>query len=522
MKPAEMKAALRAHRFEYFSENNLVLRPKEMDKGLIPFHLKPAQQLLHDKCEEQLATKGRVRLLVVKGRQLGSSTYVGGRYYWKVVHRDGVRAFILTHDQGGTDALFEMTRRFHENNPNAPSVSGNSTKALSFAMQDSGYKVGTAGSKAVGRGQTIQYMHGSECAFWPNAEEHIRGVMNAVPKSNGTEIIFESTGDGPQGTFYEMCKAALNGEGEFEVLFVGWWLDPDYQAEAPDDWELPDEFADYQTHNRLTREQTYWAYLKNSETADSLGEPREKINWMFRREYPQNTMEAFQTAGDNSFIAPNHVMAGRKNTVAQDPHNLPLVLGVDPAQGGKDKTGFIDRRGRIAGKRMFELIDEPNSMEIARKIILFIKEHDPAAVFVDFGGGGKEICDIVESQGFGKFINPVNFGKNASDRRRFMNKRAEMWSEMREWLRSPLGVSIPDDDNLQASLCAPEWGPGATMEKPDGRLLLESKDHIRARIGSSPDIADALALTFAMPLYEDTTEHVGHARAARGDKHAGY
>lgn len=526
MPPSKRSLAL-AHHFPLFSATHLKIRPKEVDAGLISFCLNPAQQLLHDTCERQLRERGRVRLLVVKGRQLGSSTYVGGRYYHKTSMRDGVRAFILTHDQEGTDALFEMTRRYHEHNPKAPPVSRSSAKELMFSDTDSGYKVGTAGSKAVGRGQTIQYFHGSEVAFWPNADSHIRGVLNAVPKSGGTEIIFESTGDGPQGAFYKMCMAALGEKGAdgdydagFEVLFIGWWLDPNYRATPPEHWEPPEEFETYRRHNDLDLEQTYWAYLKNAESADALGVDRDKICWMFRREYPQNVAEAFQTAGDSCFIAPNLVMAARKNIVAQTP-DLPLILGVDPAQGGKDKTAMIDRKGRIAGRRIFELLDEPDAMEIARRIIIFIKQHDPAKVFIDFGGGGKEIADIVSNQGFGKYITAVNFGKKASDSKRFMNRRAEMWADTLEWLKSEAGVSIPDDDDLQASLCAPEWGPGATIEKPDGRLQLESKDHIRERLGKSPDIADALALTFAMPVAEDTTDYVGHS-AKRGDKHTGY
>ena len=195
-----------ATEFPFFAERALKIRPKEVGKGIVPFRLNPAQEELHRQLEEIRARKGYIRALVLKGRQMGVSTYVGARFYWRTSTRKGVRTFILTQEQEATDAIFEMTRRYHENNWMAPTSGAASVKELTFPSLESGYKVGTAGSKAVGRGQTIQQFHGSEVAFWPNAELHIGGILEAVPYVRGTEIISESTANGPQGIFYEMCR----------------------------------------------------------------------------------------------------------------------------------------------------------------------------------------------------------------------------------------------------------------------------------------------------------------------------
>lgn len=518
LSPAEIYAANMMFNFPAFAEEKLLIRPKEIDQGLVPFSLRPAQHYLDRAAEDMIDRKGWVRLLVVKGRQLGSSTYVGGRFYWKTTRNNGTRAYILCHDQEGTDNLFEMTHRYHENDPDGPATNRASAKEIAFAENGSSYKVGTAGSKSIGRGQTIQYFHGSEVAFWPNAENHIRGVLQAVPKSPGTEIWLETTGDGPQGVYYEMVKAALEGKGDFEVVFVAWWLDPGYEADPPENWDVPDEFELYREHNGLTLEQTYWAYLKNAELANSLGLPVDQICWMFRREYPQNIAEAFQTSSDNCFIEPNLCLAARKRDVVQ-PTQLPLVLGVDPFEGGPDRLAMISRRGREAGKLVFGVSDEHRTMEVAKIIINLHLTYGFARVFIDKGGGGKQIADVVEALGYPELITVVNFGSQASDKARFANKRAEMWWHMREWFRDE--VSIPDDDELQAALTSPEWGPGATVEKPNGQLLLEPKEHIRKRTGKSPDSADALALTFAMPISMESIANVS-ARAKRGDRHTGY
>jgi hypothetical protein len=194
--------------FNFYSRNCLKIRTK--DKGLQPFVLNEAQEYIHKKLEQQIKDTGKVRAILLKGRQQGASTYVGGRFIHKTTHNKGVRAFILTHDGESTNALFEMTERYHENLPIfvKPTTSAANAKELHFGVLDSGYKIGTAGNKAVGRGQTIQYFHGSEVAFWLNASEHTKGIMQAVPDADGTEVIWESTANGVGNFFHEQWKLA--------------------------------------------------------------------------------------------------------------------------------------------------------------------------------------------------------------------------------------------------------------------------------------------------------------------------
>lgn len=138
------------------------LKIKTKDGQIKPFELNGPQNYIHEQLEKQLKDTGKIRAILLKGRQQGASTYTEGRFYWRTSLRPGKQAFILTHEQPATDNLFNMAKRYHENCPLPvrPSIKASNAKELIFDGKDSGYKVGTAGSKAVGRSGTLQYFHG--------------------------------------------------------------------------------------------------------------------------------------------------------------------------------------------------------------------------------------------------------------------------------------------------------------------------------------------------------------------------
>jgi hypothetical protein len=112
---------------------------------------------LHQQLEDLQKRTGRVRALILKARQPGVSTYVQSRYYQKLFQRPGVQAYVLTHQRDAMEVMFEIAERFHDNNPDPlkPKVAVANAKEICFAETESGHRVGTAGSKALGRGQTL-------------------------------------------------------------------------------------------------------------------------------------------------------------------------------------------------------------------------------------------------------------------------------------------------------------------------------------------------------------------------------
>lgn len=176
------RAGRAASSFPGYAARALWIRTKQ--GAIVPFRLNAVQKSLHARLEEQRERTGRIRALILKARQPGVSTYVEGRFYWQVTRRRGVRAFILTHLRDATDAIFEMATRFHDRNPRAdrPHTGAANAKELFFDELDSGFRVGTAGSKAVGRGLTLQPDHERIRAEIESVRNWVVGVERRVTK----------------------------------------------------------------------------------------------------------------------------------------------------------------------------------------------------------------------------------------------------------------------------------------------------------------------------------------------------
>ena len=456
----------------------------------VPFELNQSQMFAHNRLEAQLKAMGRVRALILKGRQMGMSTYIGARYFHKVITRRGLKAFILTHESEATKNLFEMTKRYNDTLPEGlcPLADRSSAKELKFTAFDSGYSVGTAGNTGVGRSQTIQLLHGSEVAFWPNAELHDKGVIEAVSGEAGTEIILESTANGIGNYFHNMWKAAHSGTSEYQAIFIPWYWMNEYRA-FNDGFRLDDDeqaLLDFYAHDGLTVEHLAWRRVKINKSQDI-----DAAKDSFCSEYPMSAEEAFRNPIDNVFINAKYVMRARKNDVQSESQ---LIIGVDPAISDKDKTAIIRRRGRKAYN--LETFRNHNTMEIAGRVASIIRQEQPAKVYIDCIGIGAGIVDRLNEMGL-SMVEGINVGRTANNKERFANLRAELWSEMRDWLyQNELSVQIPDDDELHGALCSLGF-----KYRSNEQLLIESKDDLRARGMPSPDEADALSLTFFSGVY---------------------
>ena len=277
--------------FRFFALRALKVQDKNGD--LIAFKFNRAQQHIHERTEEQLKRTGRVRILLLKGRQQGGSTYIGGRFYFKATRKKGKNVFILSHEAQTTEKLFQMVDRYHTNCEPAlrPGLKVDNRRMLVFDKIGSTYTVGTAGNDNVGRGGTLQYFHGSEVAFWGATEGIETGIMQSIADLPDTEVFLESTANGMAGMFYEKCMLALKDEGEYELVFVPWFWQDEYAKTPSEDFKYTeDELQLAKTYN-LTDAQIYWRRLKIQEF---------RSEWKFKQEYPCNPIEAFQTSGDAS------------------------------------------------------------------------------------------------------------------------------------------------------------------------------------------------------------------------------
>lgn len=218
------------------------------------------------------------------------------------------------------------------------------------------------------------------------------------------------------------------------------------------------------------------------EMAATYGEDSDIVRVRIRGQFPA------QSAAQ--FIGSDAVSGAQTRAIGSKDPGAPMVLGVDIARFGDDQCvirGRQGRDGRVIPPIKWRGMDTVFS---AGKVAEAIRRYDPAAVFIDGGGVGGGVVDILKSQGYR--VIEVNFGAKARAPNKYANKRAEMWDEMRDWLGRG---SIDTDQQLADDLLGPEYG----FDK-DSRLLLERKEDMKKRGLASPDDGDALALTFAEPV----------------------
>jgi hypothetical protein len=474
---------------EYFCAEMLKIRPKA--GSLAPFLFNPAQRELHRRIEAQKAKTGRVRVIVLKARQLGISTYFAARFYKATTAAPGLRTAIIGHERAASRNLFQLVKRFHDNVPaeHKQSVGTSNAEELIFDAIDSGYLVSTATLEGSGRSSTAQFLHASEAAFWQDLQEQLSALVQTVPDLDGTEIAIESTGNVYGDALHQLWRRAEAGDSEFMPVFLPWSLDPAYRTRLPDDFAMTAEEKTIAEQHNLDADQIMWRRNKVSQ----LGSVDH-----FKREYPLIPDEAFMASQFDSFITADLVMAARK-TRDIEPYG-PLLIGVDPAGQGDDSTAIAWRRGHAIVK--VERRHKLTTMEIAGLIQKIISDDKPAKVSIDVGGLGVGVYDRLVEQGQGEIVSAVNFGGRAVEPPPLdeagkpsggnANRRAELWSLMRTALQGRF--SIPDDDALHADLTSCGYKYDSS-----GRLLLESKVDMKRRGMPSPDSADAVALCFSEP-----------------------
>jgi hypothetical protein len=264
---------------------------------LIPLNFNAAQIQLDKQINEQYSHHNRVRMLILKSRQTGISTYCQARGFWKTVSAQNQNAVVVSHLNESTKAIFSMVRNFYDNLPHpvvTPELKESTSNSMAFT-HGSRWRIATARTGEVGRGWTTNYLHGSEVAFYPNADI-IPGLLQTVPEAE-SEILLESTANGAGGWFYDACMRALRGEGEWDICFIPWYMMPEYQRKTDPYFELEREEEDIKAMFDLSDEQIMFRRLKIQE----LGSED-----LFRQEYPSTPQEAFLTTG-RLFVEPKYI-----------------------------------------------------------------------------------------------------------------------------------------------------------------------------------------------------------------------
>lgn len=290
MTPEQLRARKRLYEdFEFYAKHALKIRTKEGE--VKPFTLNEAQTRLLTAINDQIKTEGKVRVVILKARQMGLSTLVGGWLYWYISQHQAQKGLVVTHHADSTRALFDMTKRYFEHTPEIlkPHSKYSSRKELMFDVLDSSYVVATAGGDGIARGETFTQAHLSELAFWANAtaRDNLNAILQAIPNTKGTAVFIESTANGVSGPFYDMWKGAVEGTNGYIPVFLPWFIQPEYREPVPKNFKRTPDEEDLVEKFGLDDSQLMFRRRKVAQNGLEL----------FQQEYPSTADEAFLTSG---------------------------------------------------------------------------------------------------------------------------------------------------------------------------------------------------------------------------------
>ena len=395
-----------------YIESCLKIRTKS--GAVVPFRLNAAQQKLYAVAKRQQDEGKPVRIIILKARQLGFSTLTEALLFHACATRANVNALVVAHREDATANLFRMSKLFYDELPapvkpmlrtsNAQElVFENPSRASRGALPGlrSRFRCATAGGRGIGRSDTLQCVHLSEYAFWPDGADGkastLAGILQAVPSLPGTMVVIESTANGFED-FKERWDAAVAGENDFEPVFFAWFENPDYSMPVVPGTEWTPEERELRDAYRLTDGQLQW---RRWCIANNCGGSLD----MFRQEYPASPGEAFLHSGTGVFDNEQIVLrlerlpepAGRGEftdgewtesetgaiTLYELPEEgVPYVLGGDTAGEGSDyfTAIVIDN---VSGRIVAKLRQKYSEPEYVRQIYELGRFYNDALVAIE-------------------------------------------------------------------------------------------------------------------------------------------
>lgn len=293
-------------------------------------------------------------------------------------------------------------------------------------------------------------------------------------------FILDEVGGIPDGVM-AAAEAGLSSGIETKIIMAGnptHLEGPLYRAATNERhlWHVTEITSDPDSLKRSNRVSLQWA----KEQRDKYGADSP---W-----YIVNVLGKFPPSSINSLLGPDEVSAAMKRQIHETSYNWAQKrLGVDVARFGTDRTVIFPRQGLRAYKPV--IIQGARSNDIAARIAQAKNKWDSQSEYIDGTGGfGSGVVDALIQAGHAP--NEIHFSSKPIDNA-YLNRRAEMWFKMAEWIKR--GGVLPDMPELARELTAPQY------TFVNGKFQLEPKDNIKERLGFSPDLADALCLTFAFP-----------------------
>lgn len=288
--------------YHYYSEKFFQIQTKL--KGLQPFVHREYQKRFYWFMQD---IKGPKRIIVLKPRQAGFSTEVGGIFSHLMVSKPFYRGIAMADKKGRTEEIASIYRAFIEHMPNqlTPEIDSNNTEKLTFKKTKSGVTFETAHDPNAGRSGSRLFAHLSEVAFYRYHKEIDEGIQNSIPLSNNSIIIKESTANGQAGIgkpYYDLWNAAKSGDSIYKHFFVPWYEIDDYQIEPQYAFRATKTELDILRQvPSITEAHLAWRRLKVSEYLNDKDNQFLTPEERFKQDFPLTDREAFRSTGSPIF-----------------------------------------------------------------------------------------------------------------------------------------------------------------------------------------------------------------------------
>lgn len=304
------------------------LKIRTKDAKLVPFVLNEAQDYVLRIIEKLKEQNKPVRLVILKARQMGISTFSEGYIFNDTATNKFKNSLIIAHEEQASQNLYQMYKTYYENLPPeiTPMIKRSNAKELLFENPTpdveekrknpglcSKVQVSTANNVNTGRSSTIHNLHASEVAFWQDAKTVMTGLMNTIPDTPNTSIIIESTANGVGDWFYNFWKAAERGENNFVPIFLPWFTDKSYTRPFESKSEKEEFIREVnQVYKDMDGQDVH---TEEYELMKEFNLTYEQLNWrkytiqnkcngdieQFHQEYPSTPEEAFIATGRPRF-----------------------------------------------------------------------------------------------------------------------------------------------------------------------------------------------------------------------------
>lgn len=395
------------------------------------------------------------RDLVLKARQTGISTVVQAEHF-RALTTGTAATITLAHEDDTTQKLRRMADRFYTNLPEhfRPVRGANNDRLTTYPKFNSESVIATAGNRNTGRGGTYTHFHGSEVAFWKDAESIVAGAM----QGGNPRVALESTPNGAQGYFYTLCMEALDGRNDWHLHFFPWWLDPEYALpyDTSEYLELTDEegvlvekLAIQGVH--LTTGQILWRRSKQTE-----------LKSLFVQEYPEDPIKCFVLSGLGYFGDLTGVWTAPMNVEPDPDHHY--VAGLDWGQSS-DYTvcPIIDATVR----RQVDLIRMKGLpwAEMRRQIIVACKRWNVRVLYAEQNSASTNVESLRNEMTAANVKTAVIAFATTND------SKASIMGALHESLHAKDGLRLQPHDAVQREMMA-----FAAFQLPSGTWQLRAPD----------------------------------------------